>query len=223
MRNDRHLAIKLRKKGLSYKKISKELGIPKSTLNSWFQGLIWSDKIKDELTARAVRTSKKRIRRVLKTNSLRRKKLRQGFIREAETEFIRFKSNHLFIAGVMLYWGEGDQNLKYPVRLANINHKMIALFNKFLLEICGIKKENIYLSLFIYPDISEKECKKFWSNKIKIKQFDKVQVIYGKHPTRRLENGICSIRVKSSPGIKQKIVIWISLLSSNLLNYKMRV
>ncbi len=218
MRNDRHLAIKLRKKGESYKKISKELGIPKSTLNSWFKDLVWSNNIKGKLTEKARRTSKKRIRRVIKTNRARWAKYREEHRVEAIKEFSKFKNNRLFIAGVMLYWGEGDQNLKYQVRLSNVNPKMIALFNKFLLDICKIKKEDIHLSLFLYPDIFEKKCKKYWSEKtnIKLEQFDKAQIIYGRHPTKRLENGICAIGVKKSTGLKEKILVWINLLSENL-------
>lgn len=213
MRNDYHLAIKLRRKGLSYREISEKLDIPKSTLNGWFKDLVWSREIKKRLTEKAIRTSRKRIRKVIKSNRDRWEKWRAGFREEAKKEFKSLKDNSLFIAGVMLYWGEGDQNKKYPVRLTNVNHRMVALFKKFLLKICKVKKEDLYLSLFIYPDIKEENCKKFWENKTSIEKFDKVQVIYGKHPTKRLENGICSIRVKKSIGLKEKILVWINLLS----------
>jgi transposase-like protein len=220
MRNDQHLAIRMRKRGASYKEISKELNIPKSTLNYWFKDLIWSRKIKERLTEKAIRTSEKRMKRIIKSNKEKWEKWREGFREEAKEEFKNLKSNHLFIAGTMLYWGEGDQNLKYPVRLSNVNYRMIKLFKRFLLKVCKIKSEDIYLSLFIYPDIKEEECKRFWSEKTKTKleQFDKAQVIYGKHPTKRLENGICAIRVKKSIGLKEKILIWINLLSDNLKN-----
>jgi len=221
MRNDYHLALKMRKKSKSYKKISKELGIPKSTLNYWFKDLVWSKNIKEKLTEKAIRTKRKRIRRVNKSNKERWKKWRENFKEEAKKEFVRLKSNALFITCVMLYWGEVDQNFKYPVRLSNVNYKMIVLFKKFLLEICKIKREDIYLSLFLYPDISERKCKKFWGDRTSTnqEQFDKVQVIYGKHPTKRLENGICTIRVRRSTGLKEKILVWINLLSENLTNY----
>ncbi len=218
MRNDYHLAVKLRKKGASYRKISKELDVPKSTLNYWFKNSAWSEKIKEKLTEKAIRVSRKRIRRVIKTNRERWAKRREGFRLEAIKEFSKLKDERLFIAGIMLYWGEGDQNLKYPVRLSNVNPKMVALFNKFLLDICKIRREDIHLALFLYPDISEKKCKKYWSEKtnIKLEQFDKAQVIYGRHPTKRLENGICAIGVKKSTGLKEKILVWIDLLSENL-------
>lgn len=46
MKNDKHLAIKLRKLWKSYNKISKELGIPKSTLVTWLSNAKWSIRIK---------------------------------------------------------------------------------------------------------------------------------------------------------------------------------
>ena len=49
MRNDKHLALKLRKLGKSYNKISNELDIPKSTLCSWFSKIDWSQSVKEEL------------------------------------------------------------------------------------------------------------------------------------------------------------------------------
>jgi len=213
MRNDHHLAIELRRKGLSYREISEKLDIPKSTLNGWFKDLAWSRDIKKKLIEKATRTSRKRIRKVIKSNKERWEKWRASLREEAKKEFKIFKNRSLFIAGVMLYWGEGDQNVKYPIRLTNVDYRMVALFKKFLLEICKVKKEDLYLSLFIYPDIKEENCKKFWENKTGIEKFDKVQVIYGKHPTKRLENGICSIRVKKSIGLKEKILVWINLLS----------
>lgn len=227
MRNDRHLAIKYRKKGRSYKQISKDLGVPKSTLNYWFQNLSWSKDIKKSLTEKARLTSRKRIKKIIKSNRARWRKWRENFKTEAREEFRVLKVNSLFIAGVMLYWGEGDQNTKYQVRLSNVNYRMIALFNKFLKEVCNIKEEDIHFSLFIYPDINKKKCKIFWSEKIKVKldQFDKVQVIHGRHPTKRLENGICVIRVAKSTGFKEKILVWINMLNEILIrkSYKMRV
>lgn len=217
MRNDQHLALNLRKKGASYAKISEELNIPKSTLNSWFKGLAWSENIKKRLTEKAERNSRKRIKKIIELNKARRKKIRSDCRQVAEKDFSKLKNNPLFVAGIMLYWGEGDQNLKYPVRLTNTDYRMIVLFKKFLLEVCGVKKRDVYLSLFIYPDINEERCKEFWKERIKINCFDKIQVIYGKHPTKRLENGICSIRVRQSTGLKEKILVWVSLLSKNLI------
>ena len=119
MRNDRHLALELRKKGKSYKDIHEALGIPKSTLHYWFKGLKWSQMIKMRLSAKAAKLSTKRMRRIAKANRERWANWRKKHRMEAKQEFFELKSSPLFIAGLMLYWGEGDSNLKNELRLSN--------------------------------------------------------------------------------------------------------
>jgi transposase-like protein len=205
----------LRKKGKSYKEISRLLGIPKSTMHYWFKDLLWSQKIKDALTEKEAKLSRKRIKKVVKANKEKWLKWRKDCREEAKKEFPGLKTSPLFVAGLMLYWGEGDSNLKNTARLTNTDPRMISLFCKFIVEILKVPKIDIRAHLTIYPDLSEEKCKKYWSNEIKlpINQFDKTQTIYGKHPTRRLENGICSIRVPKSCGLKEKIFVWIDLFS----------
>lgn len=222
MRNDRHLAIELRRKGLSYNAICKELDIPKSTMHYWFRSLRWSQRIKKQLARKAQLLSTKRMRAIARANKIRWAEWRHRHRKKAEREFLSLKSVPLFAAGIMLYWGEGDNKLKGDVRLTNTNPLMIKLFNKFLKKICNIPKERIRIHLILYPDLSDKKIKNFWhkATKVPLNQFGKSSVIYGRHPTKRLENGICIIRVSASGDLKEKIVTWINLLSKNLINQK---
>lgn len=222
MRNDRHLAIELRRKGSSYNKICKELGIPKSTMHYWFRSLRWSQRIKKNLTQKAQLLATKQMKAMAKANKKRWAKWRGRHRKTAKKEFLTLKFIPLFAAGVMLYWGEGDNKPRGDVRLTNINPWMIKVFCKFLREICNIPKEMIHIRLLLYPDLSDKKSQNFWhkSTKIPHSQFGKSSVIYGRHPTKRLENGICLLRVSASGDLKEKIITWINLLSRNLINQK---
>lgn len=222
MRNDKHLAMGLRKKKKSYNEIAKVLGIPKSTMHYWFRNLRWSKIIKKELTEKAQRLATKQMKAIAIANKKRWKVWRAQHRKEAIKEFPLLKSNPLFVAGLMLYWGEGDNKPKGDVRLTNINPRMIKLFDKFLREICNIPKERIYVRLLLYPDLSDKKSQNFWhkSTKIPLSQFGKSSVIYGRHPTKRLENGICLLRVGAGGDLKEKMITWINLLSKNLTNPK---
>ena len=68
----------------------------------------------------------------------------------------------------------------------------------------------------MYPDLSEEKCIDFWAKIIGIpkSQFYKTQFIKGRHPTKRLVNGICMIKIGGS-GLKEKIITWINLLSES--------
>lgn len=217
MRKDKNLAIKLRWQSKSYNEISKILGVPKSTLSGWFKNDPKSQQLKLRLGSKSNPVMAKRIEKFVKINREKWDKLRRETRLQAIKEFPKLVKNSLFIAGLMLYWGEGDSNPKNPVRLTNTNPKMIRLYTKFLIEIIKIPKEKIRVALILYPDLSEKQCLNFWSkiNNLPKSQFLKTQFIRGRHPTRRLLNGICMI-ILNSRHLKEKFLIWIDLLSKTL-------
>ncbi len=214
MRNDKHLAIEMRKRGKSYGKISKELDIPKSTLSGWFSALKWSRELKEELTRKANYVSRKRLLRVNKARQEGWEKWREEFRKAARKEFPRLLKNPLFVLGLGLYWGEGDHRLENgKVSLVNTDPKIIRLFGEFLRKVLGVPEEKIRAWLILYPDLSEKKCKNFWSevSGVSLERFRKTQFIRGRHPTRRTTHGMCTIQVNSR-GLKEKIFIWTGLL-----------
>jgi len=219
MRNDKHLAIELRKQGKSYNEISKEFGIPKSTLSDWLSDIQWSQKVKKELTRKANYIAKKRLRLICKARREYWEKWREEFRKEAYKEFPLLFKNPLFITGINLYWAEGDSKLKNGrVELVNTDPRMIALFVKFLRKIARVPDDKIFAWLTIYPDLSENRCRSFWSRNIGLapKSFHKTQVIYGKHPSKKVEYGMCAVQVNSR-GLKEKIFTWIDLFCHKLL------
>ena len=225
MRSDKHLAIELRKKGISYNKISKELGIPKSTMHYWFRDLQWSKAIKKKLNERNIRMAQKRMRIISKANKLKWERWREAHRQDAQREFSYLFKDPLFITGLSLYWGEGDSKIENGlVRLSNTDPIMIRLFADFLRYKCNIPKDKMKITLILYPDLNEVVCKKYWSkaSNVSLSQFLKTQFIFGRHPTRRLSYGICNIYV-ASRGLKEKIFTWIKLYQKELKKYAMRV
>ena len=213
MRKDLHLAIKLRKQKKSYNEISKILGIPKSTMHYWFKENPWSEKIKRELMKKAWKLGKKQLKLMAKANKKKWEEWHKQCQQEAVKEFPSLKNNQLFLAGLMLYWGEGDSKMKNcQVRLSNTDPEMIRIFSLFLQKICKVPKNKIKIALILYPDLDEQKCKKLWQKAtgIPINQFTKAQFIKGKHPTTRLSYGICNINLGSRE-LKEKIFTWIKL------------
>lgn len=144
-------------------------------------------------------------------------RLRRVARQEAQKDFLKLIKNPLFIAGLMLYWGEGDSKTKNPIRLSNTDPRMISLYIKFLVKCLNIPKEKLRSNIILYPDLSKRKCINFWIEKTGMpkQQFYKTQFIKGKHPTKRLTNGICMV-VYSNREIKEKILVWIDLLSKKL-------
>jgi predicted nucleic acid-binding Zn ribbon protein len=73
-----------------------------------------------------------------------------------------WKENSLYLAGCMLYWGEGAKD-KNSVRLTNSNQAMLLLFKKFLMAFFDIKKEEIVLTINCYTDLHTfSEIEEYW-------------------------------------------------------------
>ena len=217
MRTDKEQAIKLRKLGKSYEAIERELRIPKSTLSGWLSGSVWSQKIKKELDAIARKNHAIRLEELNKIRGAHLKKLYLQARKEAQEDFEALKYHPAFISGVMLYWGEGDKASLHRVSLTNTDPAMIKIFVAFLKDVCGIDGRKIKAWLLLYPDIQEPECKGYWAKEAGLQNitFNKSIVIKGKHKTKRLGHGVCTVVVPSRY-FKEKMLLWISLFPDML-------
>src|ERR1039458_8389264 len=105
-------ATELRKNSYSYNFISRETGISKSMLSYWFSEKNWSKNIEK---GNRINNAEESTRRIVLMNEARKKKYlerKSDIESEATIEFEKYKNNPLFIAGLMLYSGEGDKSIK---------------------------------------------------------------------------------------------------------------
>ena len=219
MRTDKRVAFKLRKSGKSYQQIMRELRVPKATLSGWFSGIDWSKRLRKELTKKNYIESTKRM---VALDAIRGKRLARAYAearKEARSELKALKYNPVFIAGLMLYWGEGDKRTNSQVRLTNTDPEMMRLFVFFLRNICRVPDEKMRGNVIIYPDLDATACVEYWSKRIRVneKSFTKCAVISGRHPSRKISNGICIVIV-SSTYLKVKVLEWMRLLPSELMS-----
>lgn len=218
IRIDRHHAISLRKLGKSYTEISRELNIPKSTVGYWFRGNPWSEEIKRKLIKKAQILAKPKLRLMSEANKKKWEIRHEECRQKAIQEFPLLKNNQLFLAGLMLYWGEGDKVIENGiVRLANSDPEMIKIFYVFLNKILLIPTEKIMIKLTLYPELRDVVYRRFWSNilSIPLTQFRNSVVIMGRHQAKRLSYGVCSIEVYSRE-LKEKIFTWLKLYQKAL-------
>jgi hypothetical protein len=214
MERDVHLPKKifiLRRRRKSYNEIAGILGIAKSTVGYWAVARPESWNIRDGLS----KTQHKNNAVLLGKFSHNRWKIyRERAAAESAKQFSGLAKNPLFIAGIMLYWGEGDKIPRGSLRLTNTDPKIIGTFVAFLKKVMGARKEKIRIELILYPDLSDAQCKDFWSKTTDLpeKNFMKTQIIQGRHPTKRLSYGICMIIVNSIYE-KIKMLTWIDIFS----------
>jgi len=141
-RRDR--AYELRKQNKSYNEINILLGIPKSTLSSWFKDSNWSLEIKRRLIKKSQKKAIKQLRLMALANREKWKKIHLSYRIRAREQFPQLFINPIFGAGLAIYWGEGDKKLKNCiVRISNIDYRMLKVFIIFLVTACNVKLEKI--------------------------------------------------------------------------------
>lgn len=211
MRRDRRKAELLRKQGFSYQSITNKLSIPKSTLATWFSQLPWSSKIRHTLSINAQESARQRMtamsHRARKNRELR---YRQRRI-EAQRSFPVYKNDLLFIAGLVIYWCEGDNKITNGiVRATNTDPVMLRIFFRFLKKYLKVPPDRVRAYLVLYPDLHENTCLRFWSQSIGLPQkaFFRSNFIKGRHLTKKISHGICTV-MTANRELKELLLEWL--------------
>ena len=175
----REQAMRLRlEKQMSYLAIRKELGVSKSTLSYWLREHPLSEKKILEL--RRVGWGKGEASRERYRNTMRKKHEERvdEIYKEQKTKFKKISKQSLFVAGLMLYLGEGAKKDSYNITLANTDPTIIQFFIKWMKEFLGIERKYIRPQLHLYENMDIKKETKFWENILGIKEdrFYKTQI-----------------------------------------------
>ncbi len=207
-------AMELRRMGKTYGQIVSELGVSKGTLSGWLRNEEWPK----EITKRWAETEgKSQLSLMYAGKKLSMQARRQRATEEALVDFEKYWPNPLFVAGLALYWGEGDKKTAYQARLTNTDPELIRIFLSFLLTFGDLPKERVWVSLIIYDDLDVSTCELFWqkATNLSADHFQKTVMIKGRSIEKRSPNGICVLGI-SSVDLKTKMLVWIAELSKRL-------
>jgi len=220
-------ALKLRLKGHSYNEIKFILGIPKSTLATWFSNLVLSEKTWNKILKKGREQSIKRIiERNKKQTPLaieRALKIRK----KAQQEINKLTKRDLLILGASLYWAEGykkpitiNGQIKtfHPISFANSDPYLIQLFLRFIREICQVPENKIKIQIMGYKHQNPKYLKDYWKKVTKLKEKNFNQIYFGvsksslgKKPFNNLQFGTIQVRINNT-NLYNKIMGWIESL-----------
>jgi hypothetical protein len=229
MRPDRFTAYKLRASGRSYNEIVKLLGIPKSTLSTWFTGLVLSDEAKTRINKKGCQ---KAISALIKRNiaQTHEAEKRANQIRaSAKSDIGTISLRDLFLVGVALYWAEGYKKpimrggkirTSHYIGFTNSDPKLICLFLRFIREICEVPEERIKANLRIFEHQNEAYLLDFWQkiSKIPTSRFGKVYKGISissqrKKPYNTLPHGTFQVRIGDT-ALYHRIMGWIDGLAN---------
>ncbi len=208
-------AIKLRKQGLSYSEILREVPVAQSTISNWCKNITLNLSQQRHL-------QKLRTEGVKRGSDIRHNKsenLKQALHTSAISEVGEITTRELWLIGTALYWAEGSKQrikaLSQGVKFTNSDPYMIKVFDLWLTKIHKIPSTSINYEIYLHESmISEKtRVISYWS-KILEKPEEKFDRIYlkrnkiSKSYPKTDYKGVVRIVVKKSTNLNRQISGW---------------
>lgn len=212
---EKQLALKLRKKGLSYSEIKQQVPVSKDTLSRWCRDVILSvpqmeklrrKKLKGAEKGRIIGAKKLQLGRIRRTRRL---------LEKGKREIGALARRDRFIAGIALYLGDGLKGDR-EAGFSNSNPEIIKFMMKWFREFCKLPEDRFRGQIWIHENLNELRARKYWSKVtgIPLDQFQKSYIAENKLESRKIrkqlhKNGVFAIRV-SSVEVQRKILGWIA-------------
>ena len=186
--------IQLRLFGMSIPEITRETGVPKTTVQRHLKGI----EVPQEF--------RKRLKEKQGGAKSRAAGLRENCLEEADAFLGTLSERDYLILLVGLYWGEGT---KRDFSIINSDPRLLQAF-MLCLRAAKISLERVSLSLRVHSDISAEESKMFWARTlgVPVERMGRIEVIEGKKKGK-LPYGMCRVRVLS--GIRERLLIQSSI------------
>jgi len=165
---EREEAVKLRELGMSYSEIKKRLGVSKSTLSYWLNGLPLSELRIREL--QRIGWSKSEASREKYRNTMRAK-------RETKAQEVYSKVTHRFknlpdiadyCAGLMLYQAEGEKQNRNRIVLANTDVRLLDYFVSWVKRFLNVDRSEVRVQLHLYENMNISEEETYWQKALQI-------------------------------------------------------
>ncbi|MFE2880417.1 hypothetical protein ACFXG6_15910 [Streptomyces roseus] len=158
-------ARELRLQGMTYDQIQVELGCSKSSISLWVRDLPKPE------PRYSVEEHRSRMTAGLERLQEAREEKRQATKAAAEDELGAMTDRELFVAGVGLYWAEGQKSKPYARRervvFVNSDPDMIQLFLAWL-ELLGVEPERLQYRVMIHETADVPGAEHFWADQVRV-------------------------------------------------------
>lgn len=206
----RREAIALRKRGLSYNEIRKELNnaVAKSTLSLWLKNVPLKPEHKRRLYTKQIAI----LSRGPQSQRERRMREVEEIIGIAEREIARPLSKEVLkLFGAALYWAEGSKTGNFEI--TNSDPSLIVFMVQWFRRMFGVQPSQLKVHVNLYPQQNENDIKKFWSDitKIPLKNFGKsfIKPAGKGYKKNNLYYGTVKVRVMKGVDMKYITFGWI--------------
>lgn len=214
----------LRRQGLSYGEILQQIDVSKDTLSRWCRDIELTEVQKRRLLEN--KSLGQRKGSLIAADNKRRRRLEriQEIYKEAKLEIGRLNERDRFIAGLMLYAGEGEKGDRGTIGFANSDPKLIKFMVKWFEDFCNVSLSRFRGAIWLHEGHDESNAKQFWSETtgISLSQFHKTYIAKNKIGSKKIrknihEFGVFAIRFGDVEK-HRKIMGWISAVMSDKIS-----
>jgi len=98
--------------------------------------------------------------------------------KEYQNRLDKISEDAFFVAGLMLYLGEGDKTHYAQISLSNTDIKIIKFFIQWLINFFSVAKKEMRVELHLYENMDIKKEQEFWQKELGFykNQFYKTQI-----------------------------------------------
>lgn len=211
----RQLGMALRRLGLTYSETQSVIPVPKGTLSNWSREVALTRGQIDAIRQRAGPNTQRGIPKDTQWK------------RRREIEMIRsdakaFAESHLddarFVAGVVLYWGEGSKT-RNSLDLCNADPAALRTFVKWVRDYLEADAEFV-LSLHLHEGNDDTAAQEYWRDAVGLPgaRFTKtfVKPPGTGHRKNHLKHGICRVRALRPSDHWNRVMVWIDVVAAHL-------
>ena len=183
-------SIELREKGYSYREITLQTGVAKSTLSQWLKDIPLTEEQREALADKKIQGNKRRAAAVSAQAAATRARIRA----EASKQVPLLSANPLFVAGVVAYWAEGAKEKPWRrssrVVFMNSDPDLIRLFLAWL-DLVGVERDRLRFAIHIHEKADVERALTYWSELVgePADQFQKTTLKKEKPKTVRKNTG----------------------------------
>ena len=158
-------AIKLRiENNLSYNSILAQVPVAKSTLSEWLKNFPLSKEKITELRREGWKKGEASREKFRETMRNKRNERIGKIYNSCLAKMSKISRDAFWVAGLMLYLGEGSKNDYSKIVLANTDPKIVVFFTKWLNEFLAIPRNKLKAQLHLYPNMDLDKERNFWKN-----------------------------------------------------------
>ncbi|TRZ49033.1 hypothetical protein D4Q80_02745 [bacterium] len=197
---ERSKAVELRKQGMTFSEILKEIPVSKSSLSYWLRDV----PLTNEQIARIKYKNDDIKDKFMKFNELRKMKAeehKRQINNSAIQDIGSISLRELKLIGIALYWAEGYKSHARNADFVNTDPAMIRLMMCWFRKVCKVQEDKFRIRLQIHNVADIDKAQKFWSEitGISLNQFTRAYVKTSPTSKKKSGNlapyGICAIRI----------------------------